>query len=338
MWSVPVSLFLLCSSTNAWLSSPFPMTTMLWGHRGHRLQRNHVFKPKSSSKLALYLRDAANEAGFNNMTTTTASLSDGAAAFSGPGTTTSISASSTDTTSTSVTLKKGGRSNSNSSNFGDIMSPSSDDADVLFRDGLVTSATYSLAQMYGIHHPLDRMAVTANGNLQRLFSSYYDAPVTVVLDHCTKRKATPSTSSSSSTWERRVQLQVFSKTFCVADSVVQVHSSHCCALVESGQVGLGQLFRHLNILPEFALQAAGPTPEGGFWRKYTLTCAEVTCSITEQFCPGVWELKGKPLSGGGEAPAQAKAKAKAKAQAKAVDRTCNNFSNDDTTTEPEEDQ
>lgn len=175
------------------------------------------------------------------------------------------------------------------------MSPDSDDADVLFRDGLVTSETYSLAQMYSIHHPLDRMAVTANGNLQRLFSSYYDAPVTVVVDHCTpcksKSTSTLTTESTASMWERRVQLQVFERTFCVADSVVQVHSSHCCALVESGQVGLGQLFRHLNILPEFALQAAGPTPEGGFWRKYTLTCPEVTCSITERFCPGVWELK-----------------------------------------------
>jgi hypothetical protein len=165
------------------------------------------------------------------------------------------------------------------------MSPSSDDADLLFRDGLVTSETYSLAQMYGIHHPLDRMAVTANGNLQRLFSSYYDAPVTVVVDHCT-----PIAGENSTTWTRRVQLQVFDQTFCVADSVVQVHSAHCRALVQSGQVGLGQLFRHLNVLPEFALQDAGPIPDGGFWRQYTLTCAEVTCSIQERFCPGVWEL------------------------------------------------
>ncbi len=168
-------------------------------------------------------------------------------------------------------------------NFGDIMSPTVDDADVLFRDGLVTSSTYSLAQMYGIHHPLDRMAVTANGNLQRLFSSYYDAPVTVVVDHCTP--------IGESTWDRRVQLQVYGQTFCVADSQVQVHSAHCQQLVESGQVGLGQLFRHLNMLPDFALQKAGPTEEGGFWRHYTLTCTEVSCAITEQFCPGVWELK-----------------------------------------------
>lgn len=169
-------------------------------------------------------------------------------------------------------------------NFGDIMSPSVADAEVLFRDGLVTSTTQSLAKLYNLPNPLDRMAVTANGNLQRLVSSYYDAPVTVVV-----MKSVPM--GTPGLWDRRVHLQVYGQTFCVADSTVQVHSDYCRDLVESGQVGLGQLFRHLNILPEFALQAAGPTDDGGFWRQYTLTCADVSCSIYERFIPGMWELQ-----------------------------------------------
>lgn len=54
--------------------------------------------------------------------------------------------------------------------------------------GLVTTATPSgtLANQFGIHHPLDRMALTANGNLQRLVSSYYDSPVYVLVDRCEK--------------------------------------------------------------------------------------------------------------------------------------------------------
>ena len=170
-------------------------------------------------------------------------------------------------------------------NFGDIMSPSVADADVLFRDGLVTSITQSLAKMYNLPNPLDRMAVTANGNLQRLVSSYYDAPVTVVVEHCRP------VIGKEGVWERRVRLQVHGRTFCIADSTVQVHSDYCQELVESGQVGLGQLFRHLNVLPEFALQAAGPTEEGGFWRHYTLACAEVSCTIQEEFIQGVWEIE-----------------------------------------------
>ena len=52
--------------------------------------------------------------------------------------------------------------------------------------GLVTTAipSGSLANRFGIVNPLDRMALTANGNLQRLVSSYYDAPVQVVVDSC----------------------------------------------------------------------------------------------------------------------------------------------------------
>eukprot|EP00536_Pseudo-nitzschia_multiseries_P017906 jgi/Psemu1/315171/fgenesh1_kg.1918_\ len=177
--------------------------------------------------------------------------------------------------------------------FGDIMSPTIDDADLLFRDGLVTSESYSLEQVYGISNPLDRMAVTANGNLQRLFSSYYDAPVVVEMVHCTRRRQqqTINGNRDPAVWDRRVLLKIFgNQTFCTADSVVLVHSREVEDLVESGNVGIGQIFRHFNILPEFTLLAAGPTTNGGFWRNYTLESDLVTCSIHEKFCKGVWNL------------------------------------------------
>lgn len=188
------------------------------------------------------------------------------------------------------------RKGSGSGNFGDIMSPTIDDADLLFQDGLVSSETYSLEEIYGISNPLDRMAVTANGNLQRLFSSYYDAPVVVEMVHCTRQKS-PGASGigvdvdATAIWERRVFLKIFDdQTFCTADSIVEVHSREVEDLVESGQVGIGQLFRHFNILPEFTLLAAGPTADGGIWRNYTLESDLVTCSIREVFCKNVWEL------------------------------------------------
>jgi hypothetical protein len=171
--------------------------------------------------------------------------------------------------------------------FGDIMSPTIDDGDLLFRDGLVTSEMYSLEGTYGITNPLDRMAVTANGNLQRLFSSYYDAPVLVEVEHCTRQP-------NSSIWNRRVLLKIFDQTFCTADSIVEVHSQEVEELVESGRVGIGQLFRHFNILPEFSLLLAGPTSNGGIWRNYTLESDLVTCSIREVFCAGLWELSPRP--------------------------------------------
>jgi hypothetical protein len=61
-------------------------------------------------------------------------------------------------------------------------------------------------------------------------------------------------------------------------------------LIKSGKVGIGQLFRHFNILPEFSLLMASPRTNGGFWRNYTLESDLVTCSIREVFCDDVWNL------------------------------------------------
>ena len=170
------------------------------------------------------------------------------------------------------------------------MAPTSNDADVLFQDGLVTKESQSLQHTYGITNPLDRMAITANGNLQRLFSSYYDAPVVVRVEHCTPQPR----ETEAASWTRRVALQLFNQTFCTADSLVVVHSAEVESLIESGTVGIGQLFRHFNVLPEFALLAAGPTEDGGFWRNYTLTSQQlVTCHIHEVFCSDVWNLEGQ---------------------------------------------
>jgi hypothetical protein len=192
--------------------------------------------------------------------------------------------------------------------LGDIMSPSNSNAntEILFPDGLVTKESQSLAEAYQIHNPLDRMAITANGNLQRLFSSYYDAPVMVRVEYCRPQRQPPqqqesqdcivaasSSAAAAAIWERRVCLQIFdNRTFCTADSLVVVHQEQVEQLIESGVVGIGQLFRHFNVLPEFALIAAGPTAQGGFWRNYTLTSDQlVTCYIHEVFCPNVWSLK-----------------------------------------------
>jgi hypothetical protein len=176
-----------------------------------------------------------------------------------------------------------------------------------------TTTTSSLADMYGITNPLDRLCLTANGNLQRLVSSYYDAPVSVVVEKCCQRRIILSTSDDKSRqqqpsstmidvttatptpppqiWDRVVHLSVYNRTFCTATSVVTVHCPLCQQLVESGKVGLGQLFRYLDLLPMFELHQAGVHNDSGFWRDYTLYCAELSCRIHEDFCAGMWELQ-----------------------------------------------
>lgn len=86
--------------------------------------------------------------------------------------------------------------------LGDIMSDEKQENSTgLSCAGLVTADGGTLVEKYGISSRLDRMALTANGNLQRLFSSYYDAPVHVVIDKCHQK--------TQQTWSRLVHLTVF---------------------------------------------------------------------------------------------------------------------------------
>jgi hypothetical protein len=194
----------------------------------------------------------------------------------------------------------------------------------------------SLAALYGITHPLDRMALTANGNLQRLVSSFYDAPVSVVVESCALRSTAESSleerewihpesynghfSNQDQVWDRVVHLQVHDRVFCTARSEITVRDPYCQDLVQSGEIGLGQLFRYLDILPMFTLHDAGRSPQndlsiagcadftsssnlhsafqgpeycsggGGFWRDYSLDCSELSCRIHESFVPEMWTL------------------------------------------------
>lgn len=124
---------------------------------------------------------------------------------------------------------------------------------------------------------------TANGNLQRLFSSYYGAPVHVVVEQ--------SDQVSTDCWNCVVHLTVYGQEFCTAKSRITVHDEACCQLVESGSVGLGQLFRYLDKLPSFSLLNAGYRNVGALWRVYELECAELTCHIEETFSPQMWTIE-----------------------------------------------
>jgi hypothetical protein len=99
--------------------------------------------------------------------------------------------------------------------FGDIMSEPSEENDDLssipktseVKSGLVTTAGGTIQSQFGHKvpglSPLERIALTANGNLQRIFSSYYDAPVHVHVDKSDQVK------SLGSVWHRTVDLSVF---------------------------------------------------------------------------------------------------------------------------------
>jgi len=160
--------------------------------------------------------------------------------------------------------------------------------------GVTQECGGTLAETYGIHCRLDRMALMANGNLQRLFSSYYDAPVSVVVDRCDRRKTSTPTHNEQQNqkqiWDRLVHLKVYNQVFCTAKSKVIIYDTKCQHLIESGEVGLGQLFQYLNRLPMFVLCDAGYNNGGGLYRIYELNCKEVSCRIREDFHPSAWNI------------------------------------------------
>ncbi|CAM9738040.1 unnamed protein product, partial [Phaeothamnion confervicola] len=132
--------------------------------------------------------------------------------------------------------------------------------------------------------PLERVVLTANGNLQRVVSSYYNSAVTVSIVRCAETEA------GSGVYDREVTLSVGDRPFCTARSLVVLHSDACRAAVDTGAAGIGQLFRHLDTLPSFALLNAGRRCGGGFWRLYDLRSRHLSCRIYEEFPRDLFEL------------------------------------------------
>ncbi|KAI9343047.1 hypothetical protein DFJ73DRAFT_842028 [Zopfochytrium polystomum] len=131
--------------------------------------------------------------------------------------------------------------------------------------------------------PLERVILTANGNVQRIFSAFYNLPVTVeIVRNVRKPKAHFSDPLSLVEYDREVRLVVGGKTCCTATSVVKLFDDIQRRLVEDQQVGIGQLFRYQSILPEFELLQVGRV-DGHFWREYVLQSKGVRCEIKETF-------------------------------------------------------
>ena len=142
---------------------------------------------------------------------------------------------------------------------------------------------------FGRFRPLERVLLTANGNLQRIVSSFYDADVSVAVIHCTERSLQRGERDVVAAFDREAHLSVHGSVFCVAKSDVWLHTPESVAMVSSGEIGIGQLYRQGNILPRFTLLDAGKSDDdGSFWRKYELASDVVSCVIHEQFTADIF--------------------------------------------------
>jgi len=130
--------------------------------------------------------------------------------------------------------------------------------------------------------PIERVLLSANGNLQRLVSSYLNSHVSVTVKHSTKK--------SHGVYEREVALLAQGQEFGLATSTVTLSRDDCIDAVDRRGVAIGQMFRHLNIMPRFTLHRFGEQADGRIWREYTLEGSGVCCRILEQLSRTIFEL------------------------------------------------
>ncbi|KAJ2614108.1 hypothetical protein H4S08_001886 [Coemansia sp. RSA 1365] len=137
--------------------------------------------------------------------------------------------------------------------------------------------------------PVQRIMLMANGNLQRVLSAYYNLPVSIEVvfnepetPHVLKEPALPVR------YNRSINLVCNRTIVCSAQSTVDLLTRKAADLVINNGVGIGQLFRYLNILPTFALlEAHLSESDASFSRLYELRCDDVACVITEEFPDGM---------------------------------------------------
>ncbi|KAF9292608.1 hypothetical protein BGZ68_000012 [Mortierella alpina] len=148
--------------------------------------------------------------------------------------------------------------------FGDIMSKR--DTTLVLPDGFSGS---------------ERILLTANGNLQRLISAYFNKTVTVTILENTQVPLTPDDDPAViARFQREVNLLCNNKIVCNAKSRVLIKDQQVYDLVVKNGVGIGQIFRYLDRLPSFELHGLGRTDKT-FWREYSLTIPGVDCRLLE---------------------------------------------------------
>jgi len=149
---------------------------------------------------------------------------------------------------------------------------------------------------------VERIVLSAHGDLQRLLSAFFSRSINVSLvysytsaedesgksisyDHPTSTLPTASTATPL-TQRRQVHLLCGNTVVCVATSNVRVTAAKPADLFFEQKYAIGQVFRKLGVIPEFELLEVGLDGLGGpgsLWRKYRLFTDGFECDILEVF-------------------------------------------------------
>ncbi|CAE6485207.1 hypothetical protein AG1IA_01836 [Rhizoctonia solani AG-1 IA] len=134
---------------------------------------------------------------------------------------------------------------------------------------------------------IERVALSAKGDLQRTLSAYFSHPISVARGYTSPDPSAPISSASHATpleQIRSVDLICRGRIVCMCTSTVTMTSPAAAQLVLVDKYPIGQVFRALGTGPAFQLLDVGLTEGGkGLWRVYTLKTDEFQCRIREEF-------------------------------------------------------
>ncbi|KAJ2310394.1 hypothetical protein IWW52_002919, partial [Coemansia sp. RSA 2704] len=98
-------------------------------------------------------------------------------------------------------------------------------------------------------NPVQRIMLMANGNLQRVLSAYYNLPVSVEVVHSApEAPRAPADAKLPVRYTRHINLVCNRTVVCSAQSSVELLTRKAADLVIVDGVGIGQLFRYMNVL------------------------------------------------------------------------------------------
>ncbi|KAJ1853919.1 hypothetical protein GGH12_004514 [Coemansia sp. RSA 1822] len=135
-------------------------------------------------------------------------------------------------------------------------------------------------------NPVQRIMLMANGNLQRVLSAYYNLPVSVEVVYNAPEPCDKP--GMPVRYSRDINLVCNRRVVCSAQSTVELLTCKAVDLVVRQGVGIGQLFRYMNVLPMFRLlEAHLSDDDASFDRLYELRSEDVACVICERFPDGM---------------------------------------------------
>ncbi|KAE9394930.1 hypothetical protein BT96DRAFT_942770 [Gymnopus androsaceus JB14] len=134
---------------------------------------------------------------------------------------------------------------------------------------------------------VERIMLTAQGDLQRLLSAFFADVITVeVLYTNNSPRNVPASPEKPIIQRRKVLLKCRGVVVCTATSTVTLTSPECERLILDDKFAIGQTFRQMKQVPAFALkdvEVVGFPSREELRRTYTLTSPGIECEILEVF-------------------------------------------------------